>query len=100
MAGLFYEEGTKTVESSNGNSMSMQILAALSDEEFSIVLVQWILTKELSKEKNKWKAVKYGTGYIVVFEDAAYWYVERDIVYNLNDLAGTYTENNKKYWVR
>ena len=98
IVGLFNKENTEPQESSSGNSISAETTATLSDEEFSIQLVQWSLTKELPKEKNKWKAVKYGTGYVVIFEDLAYWYVEKYSVYNLNDLAGTYTENNKKYY--
>ena len=98
IASLFNKENTKPQESSSGNSISTETSATLSDEEFSIQLVQWSLTKELPKEKNKWKSVKHGIGYVVIFEDLAYWYVEKDSVYNLNDLAGTYTENNKKYY--
>ena len=98
IASLFNKENTEPQESSSGNSISAETSAILSDEEFSIQLVQWSLTKELPKEKNKWKAVKYGIGYVVIFEDSAYWYVEKYSVYNLNDLAGTYTENNKKYY--
>jgi hypothetical protein len=69
-----------------------------SDEEYSIQLVQWSLTKELPPDKNMWKALKYGIGYVVNYTDKGFWYVENEVVYNLNDLACQYCENNKQYY--
>ena len=68
------------------------------DEEIAIQLVQLSLTKELSKEKNKWKAVRYIFDYVVNFEDSAFWYLEKGVVYNLNDMAVAYAENNAKHY--
>jgi hypothetical protein len=70
----------------------------LSDEESSIKLVQWSLTKELPSDKDMWKTLKYGIGYVVNYADKGFWYVENEVVYNLNDLAGQYSENNKPYY--
>jgi hypothetical protein len=68
-----------------------------SDEEYSILLVQWSLTKELPLDRNMWKVLKYGIGYVVNYADIGFWYVENEVVYNLNDIASQYCENNKQY---
>ena len=70
----------------------------LSDEDYSIRLVQWSLTKELPSDKNNWKSLKYGFGYVVNYADKGFWYVENEVVYNLNDMADLYCENNRQYF--
>ena len=47
-----------------------------------------------------YKAVKYENGYVVNFDDMAYWYVEDGIVWSLNGFAKTYAENTEyKYGI-
>ncbi len=47
-----------------------------------------------------YKAVKYEDGYVVNFEDMAYWYVEDGVVYILNGFAKTYSKNSEaKYGI-
>ncbi|MBA7492293.1 hypothetical protein ES702_02842 [subsurface metagenome] len=42
-----------------------------------------------------WKAVKYEAGYVVNFEDMAYWYVENGKVSHLNGFAKMYAKNTE-----
>jgi len=47
-----------------------------------------------------YEAVKYEDGYVVNFEDMAYWYVEDGVVWSLNGFAKTYAENTEyKYGI-
>lgn len=68
-----------------------------SIEEKAIEAVKDNLTTDIV---GSWKAVKYETGYVVNFEDMAYWYVEDGEVSSLNGFAGTYAKNTEfKYGI-
>ncbi|MGB3346445.1 MAG: hypothetical protein WBA71_04240 [Candidatus Humimicrobiia bacterium] len=68
-----------------------------SIEEKAIETVKDNLTVDIV---GSWKAVKYEAGYVVNFEDMAYWYVEDGKVSSLNGFAGTYAKNTEfKYGI-
>jgi len=47
-----------------------------------------------------YEAVEYEDGYVVNFEDMAYWYVEDGVVWSLNGFAKTYAANTEyKYGI-
>ena len=53
-----------------------------------------------SDVKGSFKAVAYERGYVVNFDDMAYWYVEDGVVWSLNGFAKTYAANTEyKYGI-
>ena len=53
-----------------------------------------------SDVKGSFKAVAYESGYVVNFDDMAYWYVEDGVVWSLNGFAKTYAANTQyKYGI-
>ena len=55
------------------------------------------LTSDVS---GSFEAVKYENGYVVNFDDMAYWYVEDGTVWSLNGFAKTYAQNTEyKYGI-
>ena len=53
-----------------------------------------------SDVKGSFKAVVYESGYVVNFDDMAYWYVEDGVVWSLNGFAKTYAANTEyKYGI-
>ena len=48
-----------------------------------------------------YEAVKYEDGYVVNFDDMAYWYVKDGVVWSLNGFAKTYAEHTEyKYGIK
>ncbi len=68
-----------------------------SIEEKAIEAVKDNLTIDIV---GSWKAVKYEAGYVVNFDDIAYWYVEDGKVSSLNGFAKMYAKNTEyKYGI-
>lgn len=68
-----------------------------SGESSAIETVKRNLTTDIV---GSWEAVKYEAGYVVNFDDMAYWYVEDSKVWSLNGFAKTYAENTEyKYGI-
>jgi len=68
-----------------------------SIEEKAIETVKDNLTTDIV---GSWKSVKYEDGYVVNFEDMAYWYIEDGKVSSLNGFAKTYAEKTEyKYGI-
>ena len=63
-----------------------------SGEEKAIEVVKDNLTTDIV---GSWRAVKYEGGYVVNFDDMAYWYIESGKVWSLNGFAKTYAENTE-----
>ncbi len=68
-----------------------------SGENTAIEEVKDSLTSDV---KGNFEAVKYENGYVVNFDDMAYWYVEDGVVWSLNGFAKTYAEHTEyKYGI-
>ena len=68
-----------------------------SGEKAAIEEVKDSLTSDV---KGNFKAVKYEDGYVVNFDDMAYWYVEDGTVWSLNGFGKTYAEHTEyKYGI-
>ena len=53
-----------------------------------------------SDVEGNYKAVKYENGYVVNFDNIAYWYIEDGVVWSLNGFAKTYAEHTEyKYGI-
>jgi len=63
-----------------------------SEEAKAIEAVKNSLTTEIS---GNWKVVGYEDGYVVNFDDIAFWYVEGGRVWGLNGFAKTYAQNTE-----
>ncbi len=54
-----------------------------------------------SDVKGSFRAVEYENGYVVNFDDMAYWYVEDGVVWSLNGFAKTYAAHTEyKYGIK
>ena len=72
------------------SSCSTQTATQATDEDTAIEKVKENYTTMITGE---FKAVEYENGYIVNNDDVAYWYVEGDNVWNLNQFAKIYTKD-------
>ena len=78
-------------------SCSSPGLTSSSGEGAAIEEVKDSLTSDV---KGNFEAVKYENGYVVNFDDMAYWHVEDGVVWSLNGFAKTYAENTEyKYGI-
>jgi len=78
-------------------SCSVPSQSTISGESSAIEAVKDSLTTDVV---GSFKAVEYEGGYVVNFDDMAYWYVEGGKVWSLNGFAKTYAQNTEyKYGI-
>jgi hypothetical protein len=78
-------------------ALSCAVSSSGGGEAAAIEKVKDSLTSDV---EGFFKAIEYEDGYVVNFDDMAYWYVEDGLVWSLNGFAKTYAENTQyKYGI-
>ena len=82
------------------SSKDIVITTTTTQETAEDIAIEKVKANLTTAVTGKYKAVKYENGYVVNFDDMAYWYVEGDTVYSLNGFAKTYAANTEyKYGI-